>query len=322
MGSMIGHESDYDKVHVVPLPSKGHSEIAHRGETQLSSPFHGLYPIISSPMKGISGINLVREMYKNECIGVLHRFDTPENRSSWYHQLGKENVKYGVAIGINDWETEFDLATCAYEHNTTMILVDCANGYLPQLKEIGRKLYNRFSDINLVAGNVVTYDGAQYLRDCGFDTVRVGIGSGQQCSTRKMTGIGRNQLTAIEECAGVNVHVISDGGINEPHKAVKSFVAGADYVMLGSILGRSVEAENEDGVVYGMASRRNHLENGKKIKSIEGIETRFDPNEKIPLSEILNDFIWGLRSAMTYCGALYYQELKSKAKLEPIEYRE
>jgi IMP dehydrogenase/GMP reductase len=311
--------SDYDGVHVIPI--NGNSQISHRGDVNLRSEFSGFYPIMSSPMKGISGVNLVREMWKLNCLGILHRFDTPENRTAWYHELGKENIRYGVAIGIENWDIEFDLATCAYEHGATMIVVDIANGYLPQLKEIGKKLVDRFSnDIDIMAGNVVNKAGMRYLKSCGFNYGRIGIGSGNQCTTRLQTGIGRNQLMAIEDCSTVaGIHSVSDGGIDLPHKAVKSFVAGAEFVMLGSVLGKSFEADN-DGVIYGMASRRNHILSEKDIKSIEGRETHINNYEKRPLKEIIDEFLWGIRSACTYLGADNYNRIKNLGRLETINY--
>jgi GMP reductase len=320
--------SDYDDVYVVP---KGISALSSRKDVDLRNPFLcGLYPIISSPMKGISGVDLVAEMGRNNCLGILHRFNTVEDRLSQIGQLERKNVPFGVAIGFGKNQEEFNdyeltIAFRAVSSGAQMIVLDVANGYLPQHKDRGKILRDMFPKIPLMSGNVVTQEGAQYLLDCGFDYVRVGIGSGAQCLTRIVTGVGRNQLKAIRECSRTDAKIVSDGGINESGKAVKSFALGADFVMLGSILSQAFEAEYKEdrideitgekyGVIYGMASLTSHLVNEKDVKSIEGRDTRV---KKIkPLKDLLCEFLWGIRSACTYLNAPHYTDLRDSATIE------
>lgn len=306
--------SDYDSIHLVP---KERSTLSHRGDVDLRSSFYGLYPIISSPMKGISGVDLVIEMGKNNCLGILHRFDTLKNRLTMVEEVSKINVPFGVAIGfgksISDFLSyEMLLAQKAVDAGTLMLVVDVANGYLPQHRERAKILRDAFPLTALMSGNIITQEGAYYLQQCGFDFVRVGIGHGANCLTRKATGIGRNQLAAIKDCSAVDVRLVADGGIDESGKAVKSFACGAEFVMLGRLLAESFEAEH-DGKIYGMASRTNMILNGKEIKSVEGKETVI---EKIrPLKEILNEFLWNIRSACTYLNARHYIQLQEKATI-------
>jgi IMP dehydrogenase/GMP reductase len=306
--------SDYDLYHLVP---KVPSQLASRGDVDLRSSLYGLYPLISSPMKGISGSKLVIEMGKNNCLGILHRFNTIEERYKEIKAVAKETVYYGVAIGFGKTleefkEVELRLAKEAVRRGAAMIVVDVANGYLPQFVERGKMLRDALPSTHLMSGNVVTREGAEYLKRCGFDYVRVGIGHGANCTTRKATGVGRNQLMALLGCSLVDVRLVIDGGIDESGKAVKSFACGADFAMLGRLLAESFEAEH-DGILYGMASVKNMILNGKEIKSVEGKETIVEKTR--PLKEILDEFLWNIRSACTYLNCSEYWMLTTNARI-------
>jgi len=309
----MDNHSDYDDIYLIP--KQGCSSINSRTEVDLKTNFYGLYPIISSPMKAISGVNLVIEMAKNNCLGILHRFDTPEQRIKNIHAIAKENVKFGIAIGVHDFLTELDIASCAFEKGAVLICVDCANGYMEQLYGIGEKLVSRFgTEIALMSGNIVTRQGAEHLKNCGYDFVRVGIGGSKVCTTRTMTGVGRNNLSAIYDCKWANKYIVADGGVNEPGKAVKSFAVGADFVMMGSALAYADESEGTD-TIYGMASEKLHREEGKLIKSIEGMEIKIDVDKKRPLREIIEQYLWCIRSACTILGCAHYNQIYDRAKI-------
>lgn len=308
--------SDYDDVYLVP---KGISSIRSRGDVDLKSDFLGLYPIMSSPMAGISGSSLVIAMGESNCLGILHRFDSFENRLKNIDIIESHDVSFGVAIGINNWENEFEVARYASEHGACMICVDIANGYVPQIKEVGKELSFAFGDfISLMCGNVITREGAQYAQDSRFDFVRVGIGSGNLCSTRTITGVGRNQLCAISECSAVDINIVSDGGINSSGQIAKALAIGSDFVMIGSALAMSLEAEN-NGRIMGMASRSNHINNNKEIKSIEGIEKEIDNSQKMPLRDILDQFLWGLKSTCTYLNCESYKDIPNNCDILPVD---
>jgi len=301
--------SDYDKYVLHP---KGISEVTSRNDVNMKSDFFGLYPIISSPMKGISGYKLVIEMGKNNCFGILHRFEEDDVRKYNIYKVEKSGVNFGVAIGLRNFEEEIKIAEYAVERGASVICCDIANGYIRTLERIGKELKNRFgNEIHLMAGNVVSLEGADFLYNSGFDMVRIGIGVGSQCITRDVTGVSKNQLDALLECRESNALLVSDGGISKVGYAVKSFACGADFVMLGGILAYANEAENE-GSIYGMASKTNIVNTRKELKSIEGIESIIDNNKKVPLKEIIDNFIWGTRSACTYLNCKSYTELQQQ----------
>jgi IMP dehydrogenase len=166
-----------------------------------------------------------------------------------------------------------------------------------------------------MVGNVATREGADLLVESGATYIRVGIGSGGLCSTRNVTGIGVPQLTAIED---VNLsryrndfRLVADGGIHNSGNAVKAFAVGADYVMLGSLLAQAYEAEHE-GKIRGMASRSLQEEHHGVVKSVEGIERTVEKTR--PLTELIEEFIMGIRSACTYLNCANYSMIKYNSR--------
>jgi len=303
-------KSDYDEYYLEPTVSQTSSRSLVNMKSHL-----GFYPFISSPMKGVSGSKLVIEMGRNNCLGILHRFANPKERVEMIMDVSRANIPFGVAIGINDFEYELEIADFAVKKGAILICLDVANGYIPQHEDRCKRLKNALPEVFFMSGNVVNREGSEYLEHCGFDFVRVGIGGGSNCSTRTITGVGRNQLKAIEDCSKSNVMVVSDGGITQVGNAVKSFAFGADFCMMGSALAWSLEAEN-DGELYGMASLKNHVATDKTIKSIEGFTTEIDNSKKLPLKEIIDQFIWGTRSACTYLNCSDYRELINVKKIK------
>lgn len=300
-------QSDYDSIQLIP---RGISTVAHRGDVDLRSDLYGLYPIMSSPMRGISGSKLVVEMAKNNCLGILHRFGTWEERYTRLLEVSRHSIPFGVAIGFGKTDFDFNEEIKFLQHSVLngaiLAVLDVANGYIPQHSEKGKILRDEFPDLALMSGNVITREGAQYLYDSGFDYVRVGIGHGANCTTRRQTGVGRNQLRAIQDCFPADALIVADGGIDEAGKAVKSFACGADFVMLGRLLAESFEAEH-DGEIDGMASRKNMIANGIEIKSVEGKSTKVE--KTAPLKEILTEFLWNIRSACTYLNSPTHHDL-------------
>lgn len=305
-------KNDYDIAYAVPKESP--SSLSSRTQPNLHSDFFGLYPIMSSPMKWLGNPKFVVAMSEANCIGILHRFDTYENRLDSIRKTAEKTQVFGVAIGVDDILAELNIVKYAADAGAKIIVVDIANGYLSRL-ENDIFLVKKQTDfkIKVAAGNVITRSGANFLNDAGGDFVRVGIGNGSNCQTRSVTGIGRNQLYALHDCLYSDAFIVSDGGIKEPGDAVKSFVAGADFIMLASALAHAEEAEH-DGILYGMASLKNHQLNNKPVKSIEGFETRLEKARK-PLKEILDEYLWGIRSACTYAGAWRYIELRERCVL-------
>jgi GMP reductase len=179
-----------------------------------------------------------------------------------------------------------------------------------------------------MAGNVVTPEMTEELILAGVDIVKVGIGPGSVCTTRKMTGIGYPQLSAVIECAdaahGLKGHIIADGGCSVPGDVVKAFAAGADFVMLGGMLAGHKEglpSEYKDTTegkslvdFYGMSSKSAmdlHSGGVANYRASEGKHVKIPYRGEV--SRTLQDILGGLRSACTYVGASELKELSKRA---------
>lgn len=331
---VVGRGYEYDDVMLIPQCG---DYIQSRDDIELDMNLQSFFvndkrkvqiPILSAPMKGISGIELVRALSEYGAYGILHRFDTIQNRLDWAKQLAFDGAYFGVAVGIRNIDSEIEfLKEIESVTKDFFICLDTANGYSEKAINATQALANKFMYTPLIVGNVATADG--FIRASSFYKsvmVRVGVGPGKVCITRNKTGVGVPQLTAISDCAeasriisntrynhGMGSMVIADGGIKSSGDAVKAFAAGARMVMLGYLFAKTKEAESQDGSMYGMASKRIQLEFTDKVKSIEGMEIKINPDEKVPVKEFLDEFTYSIASACTYLGCSSLDKLSSVA---------
>jgi GMP reductase len=209
------------------------------------------------------------------------------------------------------------------EIDPKIICVDVANGYMSRFVEKCKEIREKYPDKIIIAGNVCTSEGVlQLVLNGKVDIVKVGIGSGSCCTTRKQTGIGMPQLSAVIECAdtahGVDAHIISDGGLQVIGDFSKAYAAGSDFVMSGSMFaghdesgGELIHEFNEQGditgsfkVFYGMSSTTamNKYSGGvAKYRSSEGKTVKI--KHRGPVENTILDIQGGIRSSMTYLGA-------------------
>ena len=202
-------------------------------------------PIIASNMDTVGTIEMYNSLKEFNMLTTFHKFiknkNYPEN----------DRNKYIISIGIRDedYEKLVDLYNKSPE-KCNLVCVDVANGYMKKLVDFCLKVRELIPHVILIAGNVVTREMVEELILNGkVDIVKVGIGSGSVCTTRLQTGVGMPQLSAIIECSdaahGCGGHIISDGGITCPGDASKAFGAGADFVMIGSMLAGHEESGGE-----------------------------------------------------------------------------
>jgi IMP dehydrogenase len=243
----------------------------------------------------------------------------------------------GAAVGTKLPE-DFERFQALAEAGVDIVVIDIAHGHSSQMVRMIEKLKGA-SKIPVVAGNVATYEGALHLMEAGADVVKVGIGAGSICTTRVVTGSGVPQLTAIidsvkakqlEKFARDQKYIIADGGIHQPGDITKAMAAGADAVMIGSLLAGTTESPghelvNEKGqrvkIVRGMASRsanisRREVDGKSNIDNIwnkivpEGVEAIVPYRGEV--SEVIYQMVGGLRSGMTYVGAKTLAQLYEK----------
>lgn len=189
-------------------------------------------PLMSSNMDTITGVAMADFMGDNDAIGVLHRF-MPINENVAMLKACRHPVFVSIGCSDRDLERTEALRDAGAEY----YCIDVAHAHA---KYVGRTLKSVRSilgqEVCIMAGNVATYAGADYLASCTADIIKVGIGGGSVCTTRVKTGFGIPSLTAIRECAKVDRSIVADGGIRTPGDIVKALAFGADFVMLGSML--------------------------------------------------------------------------------------
>lgn len=228
-------------------------------------------------------------------------------------------LKVAAAIGVTS-DVE-DRVEALLEAKADVLVIDTAHGHSEGVLQTIRRLRKAFPYLELIAGNVATYDATKALIEAGVSAVKVGIGPGSICTTRVIAGIGVPQITAIYDCAkaaeGTGIPIIADGGIQYSGDIAKALGAGASCVMLGNLLAGTEEAPGEmiiyQGKNYksyrGMGSLgamqagskdRYFQQNAKKLVP-EGIEGRIP--YKGHVSDVLFQLIGGLRASMGYCGA-------------------
>ncbi|HOI29997.1 MAG TPA: IMP dehydrogenase [Melioribacteraceae bacterium] len=246
-------------------------------------------------------------------------------------------LRVGAAVGVS--KDTFERAEALVHANVDVIIVDTAHGHSIGVLNTLKQIRNKFKDIQLIAGNIVTKEAAIELVKCGVDAVKVGIGAGSICTTRVIAGVGVPQISAIIDVAealkGKGIPVIADGGIKQTGDVAKAIAAGADTVMMGGMFAGCDEAPGEKVLFEGRSfkvyrgmgslgamkhgsSDRYFQDMEEDIKKLvpEGVEGRVP--YKGPLSETIYQFVGGLRAAMGYCGAKNINELKTKTKFVKI----
>ena len=240
----------------------------------------------------------------------------------------------GAAVGVTD--DTLDRASALIEAKVDVIVVDTAHGHSKGVIETVKLIKREFPDIQLIAGNVATYEATLALIEAGVDAVKVGIGPGSICTTRVVTGIGVPQITAVANCAKAGkehgVPIIADGGIKYSGDITKALAAGANVVMIGSLFAGTVESPGEEELYEGRrfkvyrgmgseaamksgSSDRYFQQHTKKFVP-EGVEGRVP--FKGPLGDVVYQLIGGVKSGMGYVGAGTIGELQEKAKFLKI----
>src|SRR4051812_38966447 len=224
-----------------------------------------------------------------------------------------------------------------------VIAIDSAHGHSQRVMDAVKAVKRTFPEVQLLAGNVASFEGARDLIKLGADGIKVGIGPGSICTTRVVSGAGVPQITAISECAkatrDAGVPLIADGGIKYSGDITKAIAAGADCVMMGSMLAGTDESPGET-ILYQGRTFKTYRGMGSMGAMTQGSSERYsqDPNGKLvpegiegrvaakgPLSELVYQLVGGLRSGMGYCGARDIRELQLKAcflRISPAGLRE
>jgi IMP dehydrogenase len=275
-------------------------------------------PVMTANMDTITESAMADYIGAKGGLGVLHRFMSIERNVEMF-----ASCKYGTMVSVGCSEKELERVEALRDAGAALFNVDVAHAHAryvgTTLKRI-RKMVGE--NACLMAGNVATYAGADYLASCSADIIKVGIGGGSVCTTRIKTGFGVPNLTAIRNCSRVDRSIVADGGIRTPGDIVKALAFGADFVMVGSMLAGTRPTpgpvhSRKDGTKFkayrGMASSEvaDEYHGGMaEWKTAEGVAAEVPYRETE--DEIVADIIGGLRSGMTYGGAASIMELQRK----------
>jgi IMP dehydrogenase len=267
---------------------------------------------------------------KNKLIGLITFKDIQKKRNkptACQDQFGR--LRVGAAVGVTpDILDRIDALKAA---GVDVISIDTAHGHSKGVMEAAKRVKKKYPELDLIVGNIATGEAAKALAKVGADAVKVGVGPGSICTTRVVAGVGLPQLSAVYEASkalkGSDTKVIADGGIRFSGDIVKAIAAGADSVMIGSLLAGTDEAPGEM-IIYegrkfksyrGMGSLE-AMEDGSKDRYFQDVED--DIKKLVPegisgrvpfkglVSEVLYQLVGGLKAGMGYCGAKNIEKMK------------
>lgn len=314
-------------------------------KTQLTRGITLDVPLVSSAMDTVTESQMAIAMAKAGGIGIIHRNLAIDEQVTHVKLVKGGGLIVGAAVGVGD--DGFARAEALIDAGVDVVVVDTAHGHHRAVLDAIERIKNKYSNQEVIGGNVATRAGAQALINAGADAVKVGVGPGSICTTRVVAGVGVPQVTAIMEaakaCRKSDVPLIADGGLQYSGDIAKAIVSGADSVMLGSLLAGCDESPGElieiDGRKYkayrGMGSLGAMQSRGEK-KSYskdrymqddvlaedklvpEGIEGKVAYRGSV--SSVVHQLVGGLRSGMGYAGAATIEDLKRNGRLVQITF--
>ncbi len=273
--------------------------------------------------QNLAGLITVKDIQKNE--------DYP-------HACKDKNgrLRVGAAVGISD--DTYERISSLVSVEVDAVVIDTAHGHSKGVLDIIKKIKQKFSNLAIIAGNVATGDGAKALIDSGVDCIKVGIGAGASCTTRVIAGVGVPQLTAIMDAVDIaknsDIPVVADGGLRYSGDIAKALAAGANSVMLGSLLAGMDESPGETILYEGrqyksyrgmgsmgamkLGSGDRYFQSGTKFSKLvpEGIEGMVP--YRGPVRNTVHQLIGGVRSSMGYCGCKTIKEFGKKSSFVQI----
>ena len=275
---------------------------------------------------------------ENKLVGLITFRDIQKitlKPSSNKDEFGRLRVAAAIGVGGDNLER----CKMLYKSGVDAVVIDTAHAHTKSVLKIIKDVKKSFPDLDVVAGNVATADAAKFLAKAGVDGVKVGIGPGSICTTRIVAGVGYPQLSAINNVynvlKGSGISIVADGGVKHTGDITKAIAAGADCVMLGSMLAGTLESPGET-IIYEGRKFKTYRGMGSVEAMEKGSKERYfqssikDKNKLVPegivgrvpykgsLVESMFQFTGGLKSGMGYCGASSIKDLKEKSNFVQI----
>ena len=305
-----------------------YSDIDTRSEVSLDSYLDRMLlmtlPVISSPMDTVTEAAMALEMSKAGGLGIIHRYNSIKDQAEMIEVSVKEGARFvGAAVGVTG---AFQTRTRqAIKAGAKVICIDVAHGHHALVERAIKTIRDEIggSRVHIMAGNVATREAFDDLAKWGADSIRVGIGGGSICSTRMVTGHGVPTLQSVLDCSDseYDAKIIADGGIRTTGDMVKALAAGADFVMVGSMLAGVREtpgdtfkdAEGKKYKVYrGMASRAAQERWRGTATTPEGVSTTVP--YKGTAADVLDNIKGGICSGLSYSGARNLEKFRFAAR--------
>lgn len=327
---------DYSDVLIRPK----RSTLQSRKDVDLKRTFHFLHskktwtgiPIMTANMADSGTFSMAKELSKQGMITTLHKYYSLDILKKEFPAFNNpQYIAYTMGIRDEDFKKLDKLLDAGLEKYFDFICLDVPNGYLERFVDCVKKVRELLPNHILIAGNVVTNEMVEELLLQGADIVKVGVGSGAACLTRRKAGVGYPQLSAVIECAdaahGISINkgcglIIADGGAVYPSSVSKAFCAGADFVMMGSMFAGYDQSEGdlieEDGKQYKLhfgSSSNTALE--KFYGGVDAYRASEGRTIKVPYKGDVNifikDLLGSLRSTATYIGARQLKEFSRRS---------
>ncbi len=329
-----GRGLTFDDVLIVPSKSAVRSRKDPTLSTRVTRRFKIDIPFVSANMDTVTESQMAIAMAKLGGLGILHRFMSIEQQVGEVRIMKEAGCDLiAASVGVNDEAKE--RADALVKEGAKILTIDIAHGHSESMIEILKYLKDKFADrVDLIAGNVATPEATEELILAGADAIKVGIGPGSMCTTRIITGCGVPQLTAIAWCVeaarGHNIPVIADGGLKSSGDIVKAFAAGAESVMLGSLLSGTFETPGQ--IHFGKKHYRGMASKDAQVSWRGNLPEGMAPEGEatsVPvkghLKDVISELAGGLRSGMSYINAVQLSEITEKARfmeMSPNGFRE
>ena len=315
----------YGDVLVVPQRSPVNSRREVDLSSRLTDGIELETPLCSAPMDTVTEAETAVALAEVGGMGTIHRFLSIDDQVAEVEAANEAGATVGAAVGIAG--PTLERTGAVLDAGADCVVVDVAHGHLERCLEAVADIRQAYPNVDLVVGNVATPTGVSDLVAAGADCVKVGIGPGSHCTTRRVAGAGVPQLTAVSDCAEAarehGATTIADGGIRCSGDAIKALLAGANAVMMGSLFAGTEEAPSEvveiDGVRYkrsrGMATTAANEQRTDRedvtTAADEGVEGLTE--YKGPLVDVAREFTAGIRSGLSYAGGRTIEEARESA---------